>query len=212
MAKLIDLTGKRFGRLIVIKRMNNDKWGRAQWLCLCECQKKKIVPGNNLRRGDTKSCGCLRKEATGQRATKHGYSQIQSKTYRAWKHMRSRCNNPRDKDYCHYGGRGITICEEWEKFENFLKDMGEVPEGYQIDRIDNNKRYCRSNCQWTTAKINNRNKRNNLYFTYKNKTQLLIEWAEEFNICPYVLGSRTRRGWSLEKALTTPIRKRRKKK
>ncbi len=199
MAKPINLIGQKFGRLIVIRRADNDKQGKSRWLCLCDCGKEKIIRGNNLKSGNTKSCGCLK--------IKHGHRK--TKTYRSWASMIQRCTNPKNKRYRDYGGRGITVCKRWMKFENFLADMGEVPEGYQIDRINNNKGYCRSNCRWVTAKTNNRNKRNNLYFTYKNKTQLLIEWVKETKIPYSTLWNRIfRLSWPIEKALTTPIQKR----
>lgn len=206
--KFIDLVQQKFGRLIVIKRVDNNKHGQSVWLCKCDCGKEKIVFGYNLKSGHTKSCGCLSIEKTGERFTTHGQSK--TRTYDSWYNMVQRCTNPDDKNYHNYGGRGITVCKRWMKFIHFLEDMSEAPEGYQIDRIDNNKRYCKSNCQWTTAKINNRNKRNNHLITHDGKTQCLAAWAEEFNINYKTLGKRLSRGWSIKKALTTPVKKRRK--
>lgn len=201
---IIDLIGKEFGRLVVVKRMDNDKWGNLRWLCKCNCGKEKNIHGSNLKSGDTKSCGCLYKE----KVIKHGYSK--TKTYKSWQCMIERCTNPKRKAYQDYGGRGIMVCTRWLKFENFLEDMGKRPEGCSIDRINNYKGYKKSNCKWSTRKEQQRNMRNNLYFTYKNKTQLLIEWAEEFNINYRTLYKRIfSYGWSIKKALTTPVRKRR---
>ena len=205
-----NLIGKNFGRLSVIKRMNDDKNRNSRWLCKCDCGKEKIIYGCSLKSGNTKSCGCLHKEKTSIANTTHGHSKKreESKTYTAWKSMIKRCTNPKDKYYYCYGGRGITVCKRWRKFVNFLEDMGEAPEGYQIDRIDNNGNYCKSNCRWVTLKEQARNKRNNHLETYDGKTQCLAVWAEEYQI-PYgtLLARINRLGWSIEKALTTPTRR-----
>lgn len=206
---MIDLTGQKFGRLTALERIGVSASGNAIWLCRCNCGSDVSIPSNNLKNGHTKSCGCLQKEELITRLTQHGHSKKGkvSKTYHAWQDMLGRCTNLKNPGYHNYGGRGITICKRWFKFENFLKNMGEVPEGHQIDRIDNNGNYCKSNCQWVTSKINNRNRRNNHLITYDGKTQCMIEWAEKFNIHIGTLWSRLSRGWSIEKALTTPVQK-----
>lgn len=211
MSKPIDLFGNKFGRLTVIRKIDKNKWGNSRWLCLCDCGKEKIIRGSHLKNGHTKSCGCLHKDIM----TKHGHKKKNqpSKTYRSWNSMIQRCINPKDTAYRNYGGRGITVCKRWRKFENFLEDMGVLPEGHQIDRINNDMNYCKANCRWVTSKINNRHKRNNLYFIYKNKTQLLIEWAEEVGIPYDTLWNRIfRLSWPIDKALTTPVQKRRRQK
>lgn len=212
MSKFIDLIGKRFGRLVIIQRVDNNKWKNVRWLCLCDCEKKKIISSSSLMSGDTKSCGCLRKEVTRNtnfKNTKHGHLRggKPSLTYASWKNMKERCINLNHKSYKHYGGRGITVCKRWGKFENFLEDMGEVPEEYQIDRIDNDGNYCKSNCRWATRKEQNRNTRRNHFITHNGKTQCLSAWAEEFNIRPYILRDRIKSGWSMIDALTTPVKK-----
>lgn len=205
MPKFLDLTGKRFGRLVVLKRASKPG-DRVRWLCKCDCGVKKEVRGYNITSGHTKSCGCLNKEII----TKHGYYKKgkESKIYVRWVNMIQRCADPKNTYYYCYGNRGIMVCERWMKFENFLEDMGEPPtDKHQIDRIDNDGNYCKSNCHWVTSKINNRNKRNNRLITYKGKTQCLAEWAEQFDIDYYTLKWRLNNGWSIEKALTTPSRK-----
>ena len=206
MRKNFDLIDKKFGRLVVIKRMDNDEWGRLRWLCKCYCGKEKIIVGQSLRSGATKSCGCLQKEIVSIANTTHG--QTRTKTYDVWHNMIQRCTNPKHKYYKHYGGRGIKVCKRWMKFENFLEDMGKIPEGYSIDRINNNKGYKKSNCKWSTKKEQSRNTRRNRSGTYGGKTQLLIEWSEETGIPYSTLWQRIYRlGWSIEKALTTPAKK-----
>lgn len=208
MSKVLSLTGQKFGRLVVIKQAGKNKHGNYQWSCLCDCGKEKIVSGGHLRRGDTKSCGCLSKEKTIERQTKHGHKRKykRSKTYSVWTSMIQRCNNTNHQHYKNYGGRGIAVCKRWKKFDNFLEDMGEVSAGLQIDRTDNNGNYCKSNCRWVTQKQNSRNRRSNRLIKHNGKTQCLTVWAEEFNISVCLLFDRLRNGWSMEKSLTTPIR------
>lgn len=204
--KFINLTGKRFGKLIVIKHIEKDKYKHHKWLCLCDCGKEKFIRNDHLKNGDTKSCGCIQRE----RATKHGHykNNKQSKEYRTWNHMIQRCSNPNFQYYKNYGGRGIKFCKHWLKFPNFLKDMGKSPgSGYSIDRIDNDGNYCKSNCRWTTRKEQGRNKRNNISVNYNGKKQLIIELAEQFCISYAVFRSRINRGWPVKEALTTPVGK-----
>ena len=209
MGKFIDLTGQKFGRLVVIQLADKGGSGKIRYLCLCDCGNRIIVQAGNLKNYHTRSCGCFKTEIL----TKHGHSTrtITSKTYRAWRHIFDRCTNPNDKAYRNYGGRGITVCKRWRKFVNFLEDMGEAPEGYQIDRIDNNGNYCKSNCRWVTPKTNSRNTRINRLITFDGKTQCLAAWAEETDINYNTLHGRFLRGWTIEKTLTTPVKKGRKK-
>jgi hypothetical protein len=201
-AHLIDLVGKKFGRLIVLERIDDINGKPTRWLCRCNCNKKITVLGYNLKNGNTKSCGCLK--------IRHGHRTITitSPTYQSWRDMIQRCTNLKYKQYHYYGGRGITVCKKWRNsFEIFLEDMGETPKGCQIDRINNDGNYCKENCRWITPKKQARNRRNNLYKTYKGKTQLVIEWAEEYNIPYGVLSIRLYKlGWSMEKALITSVK------
>lgn len=147
--KKLELVGQRFGRLLVFKEEGRSKHGRILWKCLCSCGNSIVTSADNLRRGLTKSCGCLVK--------KHEMSK--TLTYKTWISMIQRCNNSNASGYLYYGGRGITVCDSWLKFENFFEDMGERPDGLTIERTNNNKGYCPNNCKWATHTEQNRNKR-----------------------------------------------------
>jgi len=139
-------------------------------------------------------------------SNKHNHSKKGqwSDTYKRWARMIRRCTNPNHEHYQHYGGRGITVCDRWREFVNFLDDMGEAPPGLQLDRIDNNQGYCKQNCRWVTPKQNSRNRRSNYLITYCGKTRCLTEWAEYYGIPNTTLRRRIEEyGWSIEKALTT---------
>ena len=126
-----------------------------------------------------------------------------TRIYKIWIHIIGRCTNPNDKDYPRYGGRGITVSDEWRKFENFYADMGDKPEGMQIDRINNDKGYSRENCRWATPSENSRNRRSARIITFKGISKPLVEWAQELGICSKALRYRLET-WGIEKALTTP--------
>lgn len=164
----IDITGQRFGRLVVKMRTANDKHRTACWLCVCDCGNETIVRGNSLRRGLTKSCGCGMFEALAVRE-KHGHAGrgTQSSTYKSWRNAISRCTFPSHPGYSKYGGAGVTVCDRWQSFENFLADMGERPPKTTIGRILDMGNYEPGNCIWQTAKeqkLEQRNKKALLAF------------------------------------------------
>ena len=167
MANFKDEIGNRYSRLIVLERAGSSpgRFRLALWICNCDCGNQIIVKGNYLRKGATRSCGCLQKEEMSKRTKKHGQSHGQgskwqpTRSYRSWKAMRTRCTNPNHKYYYNYGGRGIKICDRWDSFENFFADMGERPEGMTMDRIDNDGNYEPSNCCWSTPKQQRKNQR-----------------------------------------------------
>ena len=154
--KMKDLTNIKFGRLTVVgfAEIRNH---RAHWNVLCECGTRKTVAGNELTSGKTISCGCRKQETRDQ--TVHGYEG--SPTYAVWSNMLQRCTNPKNKDFRHYGARGIAVCDSWQTFANFLADMGEKPNGLTIDREDNDGNYEPANCRWATRSQQMQNTRRN---------------------------------------------------
>lgn len=212
MSKFIDLTNKKFGRLTVIKRVENAKDGHAQWLCKCECGNYKIICGRSLQKGVTLSCGCLISEITTKRNTKHNL--YNSRIYSIYKDMKKRCYNKNNKSYENYGGRGIKICDEWLNKENGFINFYNwaINNGYKvdltIDRINVNGNYEPSNCKWATIKEQANNRRSNHLITYNGETHNITQWAEILNISYGALKNRIRNGWDIEKAFNTPQKKR----
>jgi len=178
--KYFDLTGKIFGRWTVISRAGATMDSRPLWRCVCTCGKEGIIRGETLRNGSSRSCGCLQKELMRAKRLTHGLTG--TPTRGVWDHMKTRCYNKNSKDYKNYGGRGITVCERWLVFENFLEDMGQKPKYLTIERKDNNKGYSPDNCKWATMKEQQRNRRNNLIIKYQGKSQCLSAWAEELGL------------------------------
>lgn len=200
---MFDIAGMRFGRLVVKHRSGTSKSGNILWYCRCDCGNTAYVISYNLRKGFTRSCGCLLNEFIGNLNKSHGMSN--TSTYRIWLGMRRRCYSEKANTYERYGGRGITICKRWNKFENFHADMGERPKGMTLDRWDNNKSYCKSNCRWASYQIQANNKRNNHLITFKGKVQTMAQWSREIGLSQSALKMRLKRGWSVERALTEPL-------
>ena len=203
--KLIDLTDHRFGRLVVIKRYGTR--GKAvTWLCRCDCGAEIVTRGDSLRKGATQSCGCIHKEQLQQRNYTHGLTH--TRLHNIWGLMIQRCYNPQTPCYEAYGGRGITVCDEWrESFQAFYEWA--MVNGYKdnltVDRKDNEKGYSPDNCRWVTRKVQANNTRRNHYINYSGEKHTVSEWAEIIGIMPDTLRCRIIRGWSVEKALTTPL-------
>ena len=209
--KPIDLTGQRFGRLVALKNLGRKSAAsRAhRWECVCACGVTTVTTSDALRSGETKSCGCLQRERASQmgRATRtHGFTD--TSTYHIWNTMVQRCTNPNRADFPRYGGRGITVCERWLKFDAFLADMGSRPSGQTLDRKDNDQGYGPSNCRWLGSAAQQRNKSNNKVLTYAGQSKCLTEWAEQLRINKISLEARLRRGWSVERSLSEPIDRR----
>lgn len=181
--KFVDLTGKKFGRLTVLELLPKRKKHR-EWLVVCDCGKKLSVMGSNISYGTSKSCGCLFKELLTKRNLKHGHARKNkiSKTYNSWYGMFGRCYSKKNNMYRSYGARGIRVCKRWNKFENFLKDMGVRPENTSIGRINNDGNYTPKNCRWENTKQQARNKSTTFFVKYKNKTKSLSDWCDELNL------------------------------
>lgn len=195
-----DQTGRKFGRLTIISlHERSEKSTMHKWLCQCTCGKTVVTAIQNLRTGNTRSCGCLFTESLVKRNTKHGLTHDHKGAYRSWKDMRQRCNNPNNKSYDDYGGRGIKICERWNSFANFFADMGDRPEKHSIDRIDVNGNYEPNNCRWATDKEQARNKRNN-HIMENGKT--LAENCEIVGVDFKVVSYRISQGYSFDEALS----------
>ena len=209
-----NLVGMKFGRLTVMDREPpKSKKAKGLWVCKCECGNVIKVNTSALKSGNTTSCGCKRKETLRQLRTKHGESD--TRLYKVWSSMKNRCYNAKDVEYKNYGGRGITVCDEWkDSFVNFSQWAYEngynkdAPKGQcTIDRIDVNGCYEPENCRWVNWHIQMNNKRNNRILTYNGESHTLAEWCEIVNIPYNCLKSRLNKlHWSVEKTLTTPTR------
>ena len=202
--------GNRYGRLVVISEscyhVKPSGQRLKKWLCLCDCGNRHIVVGNKLKEGKTKSCGCLRNEVLASGLNKsHGMTN--TPTYETWSGMIKRCYNKESNNYTNYGARGISVCEDWLKFDNFYRDMGERPDNASIERIDNNGNYEPRNCRWATMKEQSRNTRSNHIIEFKGERKCVSEWAELLGIKVATLWNRLNQGWCVEKALITPVRK-----
>lgn len=209
-----DLTGQPFGRLIVIRRVENTKDGQARWLCKCSCPEHNqvIATTSSLRRKNTQSCGCLRDERRIESHTKHGFSRKgkKQKIYRIWYAMKGRCHCKTDHAYHNYGGRGITVCKEWrDSFTAFYEDVSKLPhfgeEGYTLDRINNDGNYEPGNVRWTDNKTQGYNRRTNFLVTYNDRTLPLKQLTDELGLNYKKIWKRINVfGWTIEKALETP--------
>lgn len=212
MGKFVDLTGTRFGRLVVTGRGVTKPRGKIYWTCLCECGRVKQIRGDHLKNGLIVSCGCFQDESRIITHTTHGYTG--TSLYAVYNTMLARCENPNHSQFPVYGGRGISVCEEWKNsFDSFLEWAlaAGYEEGLSIDRRDNDGNYEPSNCRWVTSKVQANNKSNNHFITYKGETHTIAEWAEITGISQYTISQRIRKlGWDEVKAITTPTHTRRK--
>lgn len=208
----INRIGQKFGRLKVISHAGNSKHGENIWRCKCRCGNFADVLSSSLRKKKTRSCGCFMREEASKRAYRHGHNRTRdgnmarSPTYRSWAMMIQRCINKNLKGYSDYGGRGIKVCDRWkESFTNFLADMGPRPSPeHSIDRIDNDGHYEPGNCRWATDHQQRRNKRTTRLLTLDGKTQCIADWTRDIVVAAGTISQRLSRGWSVERALSTP--------
>ncbi len=203
---LIDITGQTFGMLVVESRHPDATRGKqARWVCLCECGNRSVVVGSKLRNGHTRSCGCLKAKLAGDRLRTHGRSK--SPEHETWARMQSRCNSPSASAYHRYGGRGISVCERWKSFPNFLADMGPKPSPrHSIERIDSNGNYEPSNCRWATPYEQAQNTARNVYVRVDGEVAAVSAMARKHGIPTGAVYQRLRAGWSIERTFSEPLR------
>ncbi len=207
MAKCKDLTGLRYGRFTVVRRVENSKSGCSRWLCRCDCGEERVHTAGALNYGEIQSCGCLGKESRLRSNTRHGGSK--TKLYRVWHSMKDRCSLETCSAFKHYGGRGISVCEEWKDYQVFhdwAMSSG-YKEGLSIDRIDVNGNYEPSNCRWVSKDVQANNTTANKVLCHNGESRTMSEWAKILGISYSTLAKRLHDGWSVEKALTTSVRR-----
>jgi hypothetical protein len=196
------LVGKRFSRLTITGMFRRGSKYIAE--VYCDCGTSKSIRLAHIESGATKSCGCLFIETTrrmGLSNITHGMKNTPE--FAAWVNMRGRCNNPQHRAYESYGGRGITVCKRWARFENFTADMGLRPTPrHSLDRIDNDKGYAPSNCRWAMPKVQHYNKRNTRRLRAFGEVLTLMDWSARTGIKPNTIRERLRRGWTTEQSLS----------
>lgn len=219
-----EIIGQRFSRLLVSsygvchlkkhkdkrRKSGHSNLSKRKWLCNCDCGLNVLIAEESLKSGNTKSCGCLKVETAAKQMTTHGLKS--HPLYSTWQTMKQRCYNKNTESYGNYGERGIEVYTEWrtcfESYVNYIEtNLGCNPSsGYTLDRIDNNKGYFPGNLQWASKKAQQRNRRSNRILTYKGESKCLAAWAEERGISATVILTRLNKlGWSIEKAITTPV-------
>lgn len=188
----------KYGRLTPLKLATDTKY--KSWECSCDCGKVVTIAQQSLLSGNTASCGCLKTDMTTESKRTHGG--WGSKEYWVWRGILNRCINPKTKQYDRYGGRGISVSQEWMKFENFIADMGARPDGdFTIERIDNSGNYCKENCTWATRQTQQRNMSSNRLIQLFGKTLPSVAWDELHGHKPYTVSKRLRRGWCPTRAI-----------
>lgn len=210
MPTLIDMTGKIFGRLTVIKKDESKKDKRTRWVCQCECGNKVVVRTDTLRSKRTKSCGCLQRDLLVERKPRKIHGKSKERLYTMFHNMHKRCYDKDHISFRNYGGRGIGVSEEWRNdFESFYE--WSIKNGYNdnltIDRINNDNDYSPVNCKFITHKEQQNNRRDNVFVSYEGDTRTISQWSESKGIKYSVLQSRLKAGWSTKKAIETPVKK-----
>ncbi len=200
--------GQKYSRWAPISPAERCARGELRWHCRCDCGKEAVVLQRTLLNGTSRSCGCLSVETFLAKNMARNRTHGESKTtpeYRAWCHMRNRCNNPKSKDYQNYGGRGIAVCVRWESYENFLADMGRRPSSrHSIERNHVNGDYEPGNCCWATDKQQQNNKRDNLYVMLRSERLTLRELCDRFCVEYKLVWGRMKAGWILVDAMSLP--------
>jgi hypothetical protein len=214
------IAGDVFNNLTAIEILKTNDTRHTHWLCHCKCGRTKSFRMDVLRNGSAIDCGCGLHERLSLACTEHGYTRNGKKngnsTYVSWKCMKQRCDDPNKRNYRHYGGAGVKVCDRWRDFSKFVEDMGERPEGKTIDRIDPYGDYEPNNCRWADWHTQNTNKRINeeterlrhyrkrKFLTVNRVTKSYAEWAELLGITKGSFGRRLANGWTPERAVTEP--------
>jgi hypothetical protein len=201
-----DLTGQKFNYLTVIEHAGKNDINKHLYLCKCDCGNTTITVGESIKSGNTKSCGCMRKQMIVDKNFKHGYAK--QPMYNVWCTVKDRCLNPNNKSYANYGGRGICLSKDWDDYKNFHRDMSfTYKHGLTLERVDNEKGYSKDNCVWASRITQCNNTRRNHLIEYEGKILTVSQMSREYNMKPYIVQKRISSGWSIEKALLTPITK-----
>lgn len=199
-----EMRGLRFSKLLVVARAGRLNDGTAVWTCKCDCGAQKDIPGNKLRAGLYKSCGCSSPRFTKEALTTHGMSR--TRTYRIWQGMKRRCSAfSGKKELANYFNRGIRVCDRWHDFNNFLEDMGQAPDGLSIDRINVNGNYEPANCRWATATEQANNTTVNVIVSYSGEKLTLSQLARKLDIKANTFLYRLKRGIPIERAVQKKI-------
>ncbi|HSW35847.1 MAG TPA: hypothetical protein VLH18_04500 [Candidatus Limnocylindrales bacterium] len=196
--------GDVFGRLTIVEELEKKNHNR-QFLCKCECGAKTTVDSSKLISKNTQSCGCLKREIMANKNRTHGKSK--TPLYSVWNSMKGRCYNPSDAGFRDYGGRGITVCGEWQEFEPFMEWA--LKSGYRkgltIERVDNNGNYEPQNCKWIPRSEQSANRRTNRYLKFRGNLKTMAQWSRDLGINYDTLKDRLNNGWPVERALTVPV-------
>lgn len=200
MKPLRDLTGQRFGRLLVRERSLPNRRGNAMWNCVCDCGQERRIAGIQLTSGRTSSCGCLRLDRNIEAVTTHGLSK--SRVYSIWHHMKRRCQDPANRNYARYGGRGITVCDRWQSFEAFLADMGQPGPALTLERRDNDGPYSPDNCVWADRRAQRRNTSTNIVVTLGRERLSLADACDQLGLKHQAVYMRMRRGATFDQAIS----------
>lgn len=200
--KKIDLTGKRFGRLVVLEEAERKPNQTIRWLCKCDCGNIKSIKSAHLIGGQINSCGCLRNELNLKRSITHGMNN--TRIHRIWVGIRTRCYNKNEKCYKYYGGRGIKICDKWKTFEGFYEDMKEgYADNLTIDRINVDGDYCKENCRWADKETQANNMRTNRMVTVNGINYTLANLCKEYGLKYKTIHKKLSKGIPIENILKT---------
>jgi len=205
----VDLHGQRFGSLTVVRRAGYDSIGSRLWDCECVCGRVVAISTARLRHKHypTNSCGCMRGINISNAVRDHGMSN--TKIFRVWQGMIRRCTSETHDDYPRYGGRGIEVCERWQKFQNFFDDMEYAPPGMTLGRIDNDRGYEPANCRWETQEQQQNNRRSNRVVMVDGKRFTIMQLSRANGIAHDTLIRRIKLGWPMERAISQPVKRQR---